>query len=527
MVYDHAHLELLSARLERSDGEQALPAEQREKKGRLRFLLIGLALVAVFTAVVVGAVVGTNSRSRSITSQSAESGNSGLGQPTASPSVQGASLAPSDPPIIQISESPTVRTAITAAPVNSPIGLTQVPIAGPDPASFTTVLASGDRLKQAEPKSSPSGKYTFGLSDGGDLLLLDTIDGIIVWQLGGDSAVVLTMQEDGNLVLRREDDTVSWDSKTAGAVGASLRLNNSGVLSVAVDGDEPVWLGGLALTSPTSTPAPNSASDTGTPTGLATSSPAPAPTPSPVIPTTPEPTPSAPIAPETSSPVVPTTLEPTLVSPTAVQTQSPILPATLAPSSSVAATEAPSRRPSPKPTSPPSSSEPSLDPTPNPSMAPSNFPTPSPTNSPTEPPTLSPTPIPTSEPSAGSAPPTISPTFDPEAYVTVLKSGARLYRDQEVASQNNLYFFGLNGNGDMILYDQTGEILWLVQGVGAYIIEMGTDGHMMLKRQDGSVTWFSFTGLNGGATLRLNNSGLLFIAKGDGLPLWTGGIEIE
>ena len=106
-----------------------------------------------------------------------------------------------------------------------------------------------------------------------------------------------------------------------------------------------------------------------------------------------------------------------------------------------------------------------------------------------------------------------------------LASGAQLQRDQILRSSNARYRLILQGDGNLVLYDeQTNLPLWATNtsaGSAATLV-MQTDGNLVLYDGSGVPRFASNTSAtaNRGASLLLQNDGNLVLYAADGRPIW-------
>ncbi|MCK0092637.1 LysM peptidoglycan-binding domain-containing protein [Rhodococcus sp. F64268] len=101
-------------------------------------------------------------------------------------------------------------------------------------------LNSGQSLSVGQELKSDNGKYTLVLQQDGNLVLSE--DGKAVWAAGtdGSGTVRATVQEDGNFVLYKDDNSPVWASETSGNSGVRLTVQDDRNV-VLYAGDKPVW----------------------------------------------------------------------------------------------------------------------------------------------------------------------------------------------------------------------------------------------------------------------------------------------
>jgi len=110
---------------------------------------------------------------------------------------------------------------------------------GDTPTSINS-LRNGS-MNQGERLSSSNGAFRLTLQGDGNLVLRNS-SGDALWSSGtsGDSATRLSMQSDGNLVLYTSNGTPVWASDTNSTGADRLVLNNDGSLALYANGN-PVW----------------------------------------------------------------------------------------------------------------------------------------------------------------------------------------------------------------------------------------------------------------------------------------------
>jgi hypothetical protein len=112
-----------------------------------------------------------------------------------------------------------------------------------------SALKPGQSLIVGQSISSQDGQFTLSLQADGDLLLRAQW-GEALWTSGtsGQSATRVDMQEDGNLVIYNSTGQSLWYSGTEGNPGASLWVQDDGNLVILAPGDtSPLWESGTSL----------------------------------------------------------------------------------------------------------------------------------------------------------------------------------------------------------------------------------------------------------------------------------------
>jgi hypothetical protein len=132
--------------------------------------------------------------------------------------------------------------SLTAEPIASPRGPPVV--AGPT-ISFpeSIVLSSNERLERGQFVFSPNGKFKFGLTSGGDLVLLDNRSRTI-WNAKVSGGFRCYMQRDGNVIVRQSNNKVLWTSHTYNNPDARLVVDDGGRIAV-IHGNAPLWVDGI------------------------------------------------------------------------------------------------------------------------------------------------------------------------------------------------------------------------------------------------------------------------------------------
>ncbi len=103
--------------------------------------------------------------------------------------------------------------------------------------------------------SSPSGAYRVGLTSSGHFVLQDS-SFTIIWSAGISGGERCFMQADGNLIIRGNDNSPLWDTRTSNNDGARLIVDDGGRIGV-VHGSTPLWMNGLPRGIYQTPPAPS------------------------------------------------------------------------------------------------------------------------------------------------------------------------------------------------------------------------------------------------------------------------------
>ena len=121
-----------------------------------------------------------------------------------------------------------------------------------DPASNRTAVESsgpfiaiqilgGVELARGQSILSSDARFRFVFRHDGNLVLYSQSS--LMWQssTGGSNATKLTMQTDGNLVMRRADNSVVWQTSTGGNTGSKLVVNNNGNVTLLSASQAVLW----------------------------------------------------------------------------------------------------------------------------------------------------------------------------------------------------------------------------------------------------------------------------------------------
>ena len=108
------------------------------------------------------------------------------------------------------------------------------------------MLLPGEHLAAGNFHTSPNGRFKAGLTDDGNLILMNVETNQVIWSTGTNGAGVrVYLQPDGNLLLRSAQKSTLWSSETHGYVGAQLRLTDAGQIAVKVEDGTPIWMHGI------------------------------------------------------------------------------------------------------------------------------------------------------------------------------------------------------------------------------------------------------------------------------------------
>ena len=106
---------------------------------------------------------------------------------------------------------------------------------------------------------------------------------------------------------------------------------------------------------------------------------------------------------------------------------------------------------------------------------------------------------------------------------STLTVNQELRSNQYLESDNNAYRFYLQGDGNLVLRDQsTGRSLWSsgTNGKGGIRLKLQTDGNLVLRTRSGSAVWSSKTSRSGGSRLAMQGDGNLVLYTNSGRAVW-------
>jgi hypothetical protein len=90
---------------------------------------------------------------------------------------------------------------------------------------------------------SPNGKFKFGLTSAGDLVLQDNRSRTI-WNAKVSGGFRCYMQQDGNVILRQSNNKALWKSNTYNNPDARLVVDDGGRIAV-IHGNTQLWMDGI------------------------------------------------------------------------------------------------------------------------------------------------------------------------------------------------------------------------------------------------------------------------------------------
>jgi len=174
--------------------------------------------------------------------------------PTQKDSFGPTTTSPSDSPTREDSSVPTPSPTTlppTDTPTTSPP--TDSPTSQPTPAitlpptndEFSRVVIEPDRrLNQGDYVFSPNGRYRVGLTNIGDLELVDTATDELIWNANITGGYRCFMQGDGNCIIRDENGQGLWSTKTSKNYDSQLVLDNGGMLGILYNSSY-LWIQGV------------------------------------------------------------------------------------------------------------------------------------------------------------------------------------------------------------------------------------------------------------------------------------------
>lgn len=109
-----------------------------------------------------------------------------------------------------------------------------------------------------------------------------------------------------------------------------------------------------------------------------------------------------------------------------------------------------------------------------------------------------------------------------------LNPGESLRPEQMLKSANGLYTLVMQGDGNLVLYDNKGKAIWATgtNGSGAVVCDMQQDGNLVLCTNSGVPVWASNTNGAPGSRLLLQDDRNLVIYHPNGRAIWASGTNI-
>jgi hypothetical protein len=121
-------------------------------------------------------------------------------------------------------------------------------VTAPPASAWPARITIGDELNLNEQLVSPNGRYSLTMQDNGNLVLRGVSEGII-WspEMEGSGAVKAEITDAGNVVLRQADNDVMWWSGTTrwAASATTLEVTDSGNVLLSNAARDHLWRVGL------------------------------------------------------------------------------------------------------------------------------------------------------------------------------------------------------------------------------------------------------------------------------------------
>lgn len=109
----------------------------------------------------------------------------------------------------------------------------------------------------------------------------------------------------------------------------------------------------------------------------------------------------------------------------------------------------------------------------------------------------------------------------------VLSPGTTLLPGQQTFSSDGRFHLDFQHDGNLVLHNSGGSILWATQTSGAPVqeLKMQTDGNLVLYGPGGQTLWASQTAGHPGAELRVQTDGNVVIYSPSQRVLWASQAE--
>jgi hypothetical protein len=131
----------------------------------------------------------------------------------------------------------------TAKPIDTPPTREESPVSSPANFPESIVLSSNERLERGQFVFSPNGKFKFGLTSDGDLVLQNSRS-LTIWNAKVSGGFRCYMQQDGNVIVRQSNNKALWTSNTYNNPDARLVVDDGGRVAV-IHGNTQLWLDGI------------------------------------------------------------------------------------------------------------------------------------------------------------------------------------------------------------------------------------------------------------------------------------------
>jgi hypothetical protein len=121
----------------------------------------------------------------------------------------------------------------------------------------------------------------------------------------------------------------------------------------------------------------------------------------------------------------------------------------------------------------------------------------------------------------------------PSKYYQVVPSGGRLSAGDRVTSatvRGRYYYLSYQGDGNLVLYQNNGEVLWAshTAGTTAGEVVMQQDGNLVVYNRGGRAVWASGTASHPGSHLEVQVDGNVVIYNPQHHPQWsTNGSRVQ
>eukprot|EP00546_Thalassionema_frauenfeldii_P012760 CAMPEP_0178913002 /NCGR_PEP_ID=MMETSP0786-20121207/10592_1 /TAXON_ID=186022 /ORGANISM="Thalassionema frauenfeldii, Strain CCMP 1798" /LENGTH=483 /DNA_ID=CAMNT_0020585679 /DNA_START=180 /DNA_END=1634 /DNA_ORIENTATION=+ len=110
---------------------------------------------------------------------------------------------------------------------------------------YNVVLSPNKKVSPGHTSRSPNGLYVLEFTKSGSLVLRDKEKDEILWRASeDDGGSKLSLQTDGNMVLRKSNGNVLFSSKTHGHPNSQLILDDGGQIAVIAPDGLSLWLAG-------------------------------------------------------------------------------------------------------------------------------------------------------------------------------------------------------------------------------------------------------------------------------------------
>lgn len=108
------------------------------------------------------------------------------------------------------------------------------------------------------------------------------------------------------------------------------------------------------------------------------------------------------------------------------------------------------------------------------------------------------------------------------AYGGVLPSGAALFQNQSVFSDNGKYYAVMQSDGNFVMYRTDGVVRFATYQFGSFLA-MQTDGNLVEYNSASQPLWWTSTAGYPGAFMNVQDDGNLVVYSAGSTPLWNIG----